>query len=347
MKARTLAILALALPAAVGCRTDPRIAPLERELRLQEDRIYELQDQVAQYEQELAACQARTTVPVGPAITQPAVTRPAAGPSSGGARSEPSRAPAEDRPGSTGPGSSGALGAPKVELPARATPPGRIPPRLRSGAEGTPSGPDARETPKPDGSTWHPGADNRQVARITLNGLFTGGYDADGHPGDEGVAASIEPRDARGRLIAAAAPVSVVLLDPAEQGQSARIARWDFSAEEIAAMSQAAQGTEGIHLAMDWPDSPPAHGRLHLFVRYTTDDGRKLEADQEIAVDIHGRQTRRWKATSPQTRPAEPIRAAARPTRRADPVPLRARPVEPAVEPSEPTRRRPTWSPYR
>ena len=62
MKARTLALvvpLALALAPAAGCRSDPGAAARERELRLQEDRIYELQDQVKRYQQELAACQAR------------------------------------------------------------------------------------------------------------------------------------------------------------------------------------------------------------------------------------------------------------------------------------------------
>lgn len=378
MKARTLAILALALLVAAGCRTDPRIAPLERDLRLHEDRIYELEDLVTRYEQELAACQAQTAVPVGPAIVQPAISRPATGPPPTGARSQPSSAPAatQGRPPSGGQGASGGLGVPRVEMPVESTPPGHIPQRLRTrgvtqpptGADGPRSAPPSeRENPAPHRSMWRTGADNRQVARIMLNGLFTGGYDADGRPGDEGIAASIEPRDARGRLVAAAAPVSVVVLDPAEQGAAARVARWDFSADEIAALGQTTQKTEGIHLAMDWPDKPPAHGRLHLFVRYTTDDGRKLEAKQEIDVDVLGRQARRWKAAALPARPAEPPRAAARPARRADPTrrwsptpqaiqapftpaPAAARSTEPPAEPSEPSppsRKRPAWSPNR
>ena len=345
MKARTLAIFALALLAAAGCRSDPRIAPLEQELRLQEDRIYELEDLVARYEQALADCQGQTPVQDGPAIMQP-----------------PSGPPA-----SPAPDASGRVEMPRVEMPAEPAPPGQVPQTLRTSPGSQPPSPS--EAAAPSRGDWRSGAGSRQVARITLNGLFTGGYDADGRPGDEGITASIEPRDADGRLVAAAAPVSMALLDPAQQGEAARVARWDFTAEEIAAMGQTARMSEGIHLAVTWPGKPPAHERLQLFVRYTTADGRKLEVDQPIEVEIAGRQARRWTTAAPVARPPEPSRPAVSPARRADPAPTRswspapqaaqapaapartaARPAKPPAEPSEPSqprRKRPAWSPYR
>ena len=35
---------------------------------------------------------------------------------------------------------------------------------------------------------------------------------------------------------------------------------------------------------MAWPDGPPKHHKLHVFVRYVTADGRKLQTDGPIDV---------------------------------------------------------------
>ena len=91
--------------------------------------------------------------------------------------------------------------------------------------------------------------------------------------------------------------MSVVVLDPAlrdEEGKAACVARWDFTAAETAAMFRRSGANRAIHLTMTWPGDPPKHGKLHLFVRYVTADGRKLEADQPIEVALPGEKSARW-----------------------------------------------------
>lgn len=127
--------------------------------------------------------------------------------------------------------------------------------------------------------------DNRQVASITLNDLVLGGYDEDGRPGDEGVVLLVEPRNASGRIVPAAAPISVVILDPALSGEKARLARWDLSAEVVAGAYRRMAMAEGVYLKLPWPGALPVHSRLHLFVRYVTDDRRNVQTDREIAVE--------------------------------------------------------------
>ena len=49
--------------------------------------------------------------------------------------------------------------------------------------------------------------------------------------------------------------------------------------------------------------APPESKRLHLFVRYVTADGRKLEADREIQIDSADRVAHSWtprRTLSPQ-----------------------------------------------
>ncbi len=133
-----------------------------------------------------------------------------------------------------------------------------------------------------------PRGDSASARRIALNPALTGGFDAEPRPGDEGILVMIEPRDGQGKLLAAAAPTSVVVLDGALPGEAARLARWDLTAEDMATSYCRMPEGEGFCLALPWPAAPPVHSRLQLFVRYTTRDGRNLEASRPIDVAVPG-----------------------------------------------------------
>jgi hypothetical protein len=152
-----------------------------------------------------------------------------------------------------------------------------------------------KSRPRPPAAGWAvpvggtsivPSADSAQVDRITHHRLLVGGWEFDGRPGDEGIFLLVEPRDAEGRLLAAAAPVSVVLLDRGLAGEAARVARWDLTAEQVATLFRRLDVGEGIYLELPWSAAPPVHGHLHLFVRYTTRDGRRLEASRELDITL-------------------------------------------------------------
>lgn len=317
MKPLHWAVLWLGCLAVLGCRTDPNITLLEQELRFQEDRIYHLQDCVDQHQASLESCRRENRALRNRLESTGGGAEPGAGPV---LRSDSTTPPVVELPAEeTKPGEASeaprvppvpeGIQGPSTLLPPEEVPPGRTVPR-RIGADST--------------------SDSTHVGRIAITRLLTGGYDMDGRPGDEGIATVIEPRDARGRIVAAAAPISVVLIDPALSGEPARVARWDFAADEVAAMHDKTPLGEGIYLEMPWPAAAPRHRRLHLHVRYTTADGRKLEADQEIRVEPPG-ESPGW--TVAPTKPP-PRRTAVRPRR------LRRAAV--ATKP-----KRPIWSPNR
>jgi len=154
-----------------------------------------------------------------------------------------------------------------------------------------------------------PRADNSRIDRITLSRALTGGYDRDARSGDAGVAVLVEPRDAHGQLVPAAGPISVVVLDRGLSGSSARVARWDFTAEQTASLYRKTPYGEGFFLEMPWSGNPPAHSHLHLFVRYSTKDGRNVEASREIDVAVP-RNGRNWLALTPSAGQPEPARTA-------------------------------------
>lgn len=147
----------------------------------------------------------------------------------------------------------------------------------------------------------------------------------------------IEPRDAGGDFIPATAPISVVVMDAALPGEAAHVARWNFTAAEIAQRYRKTPTMEGFYLEVPWPAAPPIHSDLRLFVRYTTDDGRKLQAEGPIRVALAGRPIERWSAA---TLPLDP--------------PANARPGREDQEGTEPPEirqaavlQRPVWSPER
>ena len=172
---------------------------------------------------------------------------------------------------------------PSTEPQARSTPPQRIDPMVMPA----------------QAIALDPRADNRRISRLTLNQWFTGGYERDAHYGDAGVELLVEPRDARGQLVPAAGPISVVLLDRGLRGEAGRVARWDFTAEQTALLYRKTPRGEGFFLEMPWPGEPPAHSHLHLFVRYTTKDGRKIEAAREIDVALSRDKGQAWLALNP------------------------------------------------
>jgi hypothetical protein len=192
-----------------------------------------------------------------------------------------------------------------------------------------------------------------------LNDNLTGGCQTDPRQGDRGIVVVVEPRDAQGRLVEAPAAVSVVVLDPALEGQAARVARWDFTAQQLAPLHRKGSWGEGYHLEMLWPDAAPVHENLQLFVRYVTSDGRKLETQRKIRVATAGsgeadRTANRrgapsasvapsWQQRPASPAPAEPMRLSSRLASPTAPISARA----PAPAPEVPKVARPTWSPDR
>jgi hypothetical protein len=275
-----------------GCRhADLNRELVERELRLQEDELYRLQDEVTSREKLLETTrrenatlkreleQARAGAPL------PRDTIPAMPPAP--TDTAPERTPRPDSGVPTGPGV-----PPVIEIPGglNGLPP--APAGDRSSWKSTRGVRRASfESPLEtlsDSESGDSGGNDRDgsVAKIVLNRRLTGGYNADRLLGDEGVIVVIEPRDQRDRLVKRPGDVSVVIIDPALSGDAARIARWDFTADQIASFFAKTPRGEGIQLNLRWPASPPEHERLVVFVRYGTAEGNRYEASQSLLVDL-------------------------------------------------------------
>jgi len=136
-------------------------------------------------------------------------------------------------------------------------------------------------------------ADER-VEVIYINPRLTGGEDFDRQLGDDGLTVMIEPRNKDKIFVPKAAEVTIVLLDPAKDGEAARYASWVFDKDVAGEVLRSESLDRGLFFRIPWSGAPPDNERLHLFVRYHTDDGRKLEADRLITIRPPGRVAHGW-----------------------------------------------------
>jgi hypothetical protein len=310
MKPWRLAIPLLTL-AASGCTVGQHhaeVTALQNENRDLEDNVYRQQAALQDLCQQLDACRKDNETlrrrlqdlspsgseisPKPPAAPAPQAVKP---PSVEFGQPVPSgqlppllRSPSP----STSPGAGGIPKAPEETEAPPFQPPSTAPPATRpqpDGALAPPSGALRTVNPSPPLGLAVQG-DNTKVAAISLRPVAAAGNHAEQSPGGDGIALWIEPRDQAGNLVRAAAPVAVVVLDPdpSMAGPSARVARWDFASEATAAFYRKTATAEGIFLELTWPGDPPKHRTLEVFVRYTRDDGRKIEARQVMHLDLAG-----------------------------------------------------------
>ncbi len=333
-------VMAGLLTLVVGCRINPNQQLLERELRLQEDTIYQLQGVIDEIEQQVESCRRENS-----ALRQ----------SGGGALKD---SVIEPTPETHGP------------------PEGFKPPVIDLGPETDRSSVPSDQTqtepsagPRLSDGPGHNHAD--QVNQIAINPRLTGGNNADGAPGDEGLMVVFEPRDAKNRLVNIPGTVSLIVEDPAAAAPG--VARWNFTTDEVAARFRNSVLGRGFQFELPWPNQPPANKKLHLRVIYRLASGRSFTADHRFEVDLMPVGTRSEPrlnqpptdvsasrgvrsptaprvASQRQREPEAKVADVAKPT--PEPAPafktrvVKAQPIEiPAVEGR--SARRPRWSPTR
>jgi hypothetical protein len=372
MKTWPIALMTLACLLVGGCRTDPATVLLERENRLLEDEIYRLRGVIEDYKDgllpisgEIVGCEDGLIIE----DTSPVRSRRDRGTSSS---SRTRRREGKPR-----------IVVPEVTVPRESVPEGELPDILRRPA-GVPAPEPAENTPETElsspprfeSSSTSPATppaeleltgaelpllpdDSRRVAKIRLIGDLTGGLNTDRQSGDEGVQAVLQLFDGKGHPLIAPADVSIAVLDPALPGESARVARWDFPPQTTAEMFCTDGKRVALFLDAPWPEAPPQHQNLHLFVRYITRDGRRLQVDQPIKVALPGEPIS--SKSPPQPLAGEPAEGASEAftsapadeaatgqatsgASRTVPIP---RPPRTASRSNAPKLKRPVWSPER
>lgn len=301
MRTLPYALVAL-LVLGLGCRANTSQVLVEQEARMLEDEVYHLEAQIEE------CCRSRKALELEVADLRRQVD---GGPDLGGSSSGSDYRPPSER----------SRGTP----PARRAPGPLVPPSIEL--------PEPSDTPPADlfPADEQPAAVRGQPSRLSINKRLTGGMDRDSTGGDEGIMVMVEPRDEQGRLVNDPGAVSLVLMDPAQIGDAARIARWDFQKHEFDDHFKNSTFGQGLQYELSWPGEPPEHRDLVLFVRYMADDGTKLTTDVPLRIRLASDSPRIVRASAAD---GDEPSAIEEPEERDSPV-------------REARSRRPEWKPYR
>lgn len=285
-------IVAVTCVATVGCKSDLSQQLLERELRYQEDQIYQLQDELqdkcsrldmlsgenASLRKQLGVTpgdslsRSRTGAPrpasapvaVPPAIQIPESIRapaPAAAPLAPPALDNIPPLPV--KPSSQPEPSPLALPEPVDAAAAAPVAPDEAPP--------TPVAvPVAYDQPLPDG----------RPVRLEVSTTTTACFDDNGDGTSDGIAVTFEPRDATERLVPAPGAVAITVFDTSNP--AAPIASWTIPTEQAATHFRPTTRLRGVHIPLRWTSGPPTGDHVRVAVRVTGPEGAVLEADATI-----------------------------------------------------------------
>ena len=297
----------LAAAMVTGCKSDLNQQLLERELRYQEDQIYQLQDELQEQCARLERVAGENTSlrrQLGVAENDPAVA--------------PRANPARPRPATAAPG----LVPPAIEvpdLPRSSAPPAQplappaldgVPPLPTRSDVDPPASESTPALPVSDGealalppaaaigdpaarpaSVFNPAGDIRRLSfdasvaaatHLIVNADRTACLDADGDGVSEGLKVVCEPRDVEERLVSAAGDVEIAVFDLA--GPAGPIAQWRIPAAEAANAFRRTSRDRGLQFSLPWPAAPPAGDHVRVAVRLVPPGAAPLDADATIRV---------------------------------------------------------------
>lgn len=281
---------ALSCLALAGCKSDLNQQILERELRYQEDQIYQLQDDLqdkcarldsvatenASLRRQLGVTEADpltgsrtgrprpTAVPaavaVPPAIQIPEAIRPPAAPAGG------LSPPALDNI------------PPLPATPSSTTEPSPLSLPAPAGAAASPAPPAAVPV-----SYDQPLSDGRAM-RLVITTTTTGCFDDNGDGRSDGINVTFEPRDADEKLVAAAGAVSILIFNAGDPATP--LATWTIPTEQAAAHFRRTGRLRGIHVPLRWTAAPPSDDHVRVVVSMAGSDGATLEADATLPAAV-------------------------------------------------------------
>ncbi len=246
MIAFRFALAATAASFLAGCHGGVETDVMERELRLQEDKIYHLLDQVDQYRMMLDACQ-RENQRLKAGLDGDSPPERGRGPD---ASDYNDLEPPEIQPGEE---IDGGQQIESLELPP------------------------AEDVPSPSEQSVIPSAEQVTVQPMVIK------QGSSQDASRQSITVLVQPRSAAGEVVRVPAQVSLMIMGTRANSATVRLGRWDFSSEQAQARWQDSEDRAGMEFSLPWPDrSQAARGPFQLWARLVLPEGRKLLAHTDV-----------------------------------------------------------------
>jgi hypothetical protein len=299
--ARWTLLCAVLAPWASGCQSNVQHDLVARELRMQEDQIYAMEDYLAQYQQLVCKYRSENSALRQQLRARDEDTLPAPRPSSG----------RRDGGGATGgpaieaprPGTNGTRPPQDLEVPE--VPPLKETTSFDAGGEASLA---AGESPEAEGAVQpvsgsEPAPRGRRIESVWLHGEVLENVDG----GGPRLLVEVEPLDAAEQSVKFRGALSLMLLAPDAGGAPQSLARWDFAPDEVQSAFDEAAGPMA-RFQLELPADTPISESTTIWVRLLPNGGEKRLA--HAAIDLSG--PGQFSSVSPSPRPAEEITATPR-----------------------------------
>lgn len=302
-------------PLVCGCQSGAQSDLVARELRMQEDQIYAMEDYLGQYQRLLRQCRAENAAlrqqvqtgrgadeSVGPAFPERDmgggdVTEPVAPPVEipelrlpGTEESPPDSERSALKPSNPAASSGGAAFAADVLWPFVDE---------NSSVEDAPLADDAPIANDLPPAKKLPPADSPHPKRVWLHGEVMSN-----EAGGPRLSVVVEPLSDVGRPAPFAGPLSLMVLTAGETGPPRSIARWDFSPSQARSAAAESDGN-AMQFRLELPADTPVDGPFELWVRLLNGDGEKLLAHAPLDLQQLGEFSSTPFEAASQRRPTE------------------------------------------
>jgi hypothetical protein len=122
-----------------------------------------------------------------------------------------------------------------------------------------------------------------KVVEIAFHPSLCRGQNLDKEEGDDGIYLVLQPRSEAGEILDQPAAMTIVAIDSTRPEDQQRIARWVVTREEMEAALEPVGLSHGYHLSLPWQNGlAPDGDSVQVYVRYETDDGRRLINERKI-----------------------------------------------------------------
>lgn len=135
-----------------------------------------------------------------------------------------------------------------------------------------------------------------RVVELAFHPSLSRAINMDDRPDDDGLYLVLQPKNERGQMVPVAADLTIFVLDPAREGDAAKIGRWEYKAADVQSKLQPIGSEQGIHFRLPWNGPDPAADRIIVFALYKFDNGRQVMGEKEIFISSDGSHKTVWTA---------------------------------------------------
>jgi hypothetical protein len=123
--------------------------------------------------------------------------------------------------------------------------------------------------------------DDPVIVGLPFNKGLAGGYTERGTSG--GIWLLLAPQNVTGQKVRPRGELSIALINPrAYSDDNARVANWKFSSAQVKLITDDLPVGESLLLELPWSGEPPLDNLLQVYIRLITPEGNQLLVDQRI-----------------------------------------------------------------